>query len=135
MRQSRRLSPMKYTDECCLLITKDIQLLEKVQRISTKLVEGFHKLSYQDFLKSLGLKTLDERRNRGDLFEAYINYFIICKKTLDISNSSSWLKWIQLDMIWKATLWSCFKGEPWTPESSTSQSMSLVQGILCLNML
>lgn len=52
-------------------LAKDIQLLERVQRKSTKLVRGFQKLSYQDRLKRLDLTTLEERRKRGDLIEVY----------------------------------------------------------------
>jgi ribonucleases P/MRP protein subunit RPP40 len=64
------------TMECCIQVrsphlAKDIQLLERVQRKSTKLVRGFHKLSYKDCLRRLGLTTLEERRNRGDLIEVY----------------------------------------------------------------
>jgi len=52
-------------------LKKDIQLLERVQRKSTKLVQGFKKLSYKQRLEKLGLTTLEKRRERGDLIETY----------------------------------------------------------------
>jgi ribonucleases P/MRP protein subunit RPP40 len=56
---------------CVSLLEKDIQLLEKVQRKSTKIVQGLKTLSYNQRLEKLGLTTLEKRRERGYLIEAY----------------------------------------------------------------
>jgi hypothetical protein len=52
-------------------LVKDIPLLKRVQHKSTKLVIGFHKLSYYDRLNRLGLTTLESRRKRGDIIAVY----------------------------------------------------------------
>jgi len=52
-------------------LQKDIQCLENVQRVATRLISGFKKLSYEERLRAAGLKTLDMRRQRGDLIKCY----------------------------------------------------------------
>jgi len=52
-------------------LKKDILLPETVQKKSTKLVRGFKNLPYHRRLEKLGLSTLEERRERGDLLQAY----------------------------------------------------------------
>ena len=52
-------------------LKKDIELLEKVQRRATKMVNGCHNLSYERRLQYCGLTTLERRRERGDLIETY----------------------------------------------------------------
>jgi ribonuclease P/MRP protein subunit RPP40 len=55
----------------CPNLAKDINLLEKVQRRATKMIDGFNKLSYERRLEETGLTTLVVRRARGDLIETF----------------------------------------------------------------
>ena len=52
-------------------LQKDIQILEKIQRAATKIVPHLKTRSYEDRLSQLGLTTLETRRRRGDLIEAF----------------------------------------------------------------
>jgi len=47
---------------------KDKALLERVQHRFTRMIPGFRRLSYEMRLNRLKLWTLEERRNRADLF-------------------------------------------------------------------
>ena len=67
-------------------LKQDIEKLEKVQRRATKMIWGYKDLSYEERLKRCGLTTLEKRRNRGDLIEAYK---IITGKEALLSGSSS----------------------------------------------
>lgn len=62
-------------DYCCVAwcpyYTKDIEVLEKVQRRFTRLVPGLKHMSYNDRLDTLKLQTLYARRLRFDLITAY----------------------------------------------------------------
>ena len=49
----------------------DCELIEKVQHRATKLVTSIGNRPYDDRLKMLGLTTLTERRQRGDLIQMY----------------------------------------------------------------
>ena len=52
-------------------LTKDISIIEKVQRRATKLVPSLKKLSYKERLEALQLTTLKTRRLRGDLIQYF----------------------------------------------------------------
>jgi len=50
---------------------KDKELIKKLQHRFTKMITEVKHLSYADRLLKLGLRTLEERRNRSDLIEVY----------------------------------------------------------------
>ena len=50
---------------------KDIDILERVQRRATKMIQKFRNISYEIRLKECGLTTLETRRLRGDQIEAF----------------------------------------------------------------
>ena len=52
-------------------LEKDIKMIEEVQERATKVIPGFKFLTYEQRLKKLDLSTLQQRRKRGDLIEAY----------------------------------------------------------------
>ena len=63
---------MEYCQQACHpYLVKDTELLEKIQRRATKLVHSIKDLSYAERLKKLGLFSLAQRRERGDLIMVY----------------------------------------------------------------
>ena len=50
---------------------KYIRKIESIQRVATKMVISLERLTYDERLQRLGLPTLEERRERGDLITVY----------------------------------------------------------------
>lgn len=61
-------------------LQRDIDHLERVQRLATRMVYGLRSVPYEERLLILGLPTLAERRLRGDL----ITTFRIQKGLMDV---------------------------------------------------
>jgi len=64
-----------HLDYCCQVwrphLVKDINLLERVQKRATRMIEECKGMGYEDRLKELKLTTLETRRIRADLLEVY----------------------------------------------------------------
>jgi len=54
-----------------LHLTKDIQVLEKVQRRATRFINECEGMTYEERLRPTGLTILETRRLRADLLEVY----------------------------------------------------------------
>ena len=55
----------------CPYLKKDTDLLERVQKRATKMIEGLGTLDYEERLNKCGLITLTKRRARGDLIQVF----------------------------------------------------------------
>ena len=52
-------------------LKKDIECIERVQRLATRMVREMRGMSYEERLKSLNLFSMERRRIRGDLIETF----------------------------------------------------------------
>ena len=72
---------------------KDIEIVERVQKLATKMVYWYEDLNYKDILSLLELPSLEERRVRGDLIEAFKLLKGIAKlgyRFFQLSGDSKW---------------------------------------------
>lgn len=56
---------------CSPYLARDVDHVEKLQRLATRMVKGFHSLSYEERLRKLDLFSMSRRRLRGDLILVY----------------------------------------------------------------
>ena len=55
----------------CPYFNKDMEVLERVQRRATRMIEGYWDIPYEERLKLTGLQSLKNRHIQGDLIEAF----------------------------------------------------------------
>ena len=84
--------------------------METVQRRATKLVDGFHHMSYSERLKQVNLSSLVYRRARGDIIwifniftlKTIVRYLKISDhETVRVENTSTNWYGKQLKMVWE----------------------------------
>ena len=73
-------------------LRKDINVLEKIQKRYTKMIDGCKKLNYEQRLSKLNLTTLEERQKRLDMIQVYKilhdNYNVYPKEFLKLNDRS-----------------------------------------------
>ncbi len=52
-------------------LRRDIDLMERIQRLATRMVKGMRELPYEDRIHRLNIFSLERRRLRGNLILAY----------------------------------------------------------------
>jgi ribonucleases P/MRP protein subunit RPP40 len=52
-------------------LRKDIDLLERVQKRATRMIDGYKDISYEERLRMVGLTTLERRMWRADMLEVF----------------------------------------------------------------
>lgn len=71
---------------------KDKVLIENVLRRATKIIPGFRNLNYEQRLRKIGLPSMQYRRDRGDMIEAYKythDMYFANKELLHLDSSST----------------------------------------------
>ena len=69
---------------------RDMDLLERIQRSATKMIQGMEHLSCEDSLKELRLFNMEKRRLQGDLIVAFQYLKGSCKEEGDRLFSRFW---------------------------------------------
>ena len=95
-------------------LRKDINTLEQIQMRATKLIPELKHLTYDERLHRLGLTTLEKRRLRGNLIEAYK---ILSGKESRIQERRSTEKMATVN--WSTEKWSTGKKRPWKQAGQT----------------
>ena len=71
-------------------LKQDMEKLENVQRRATKMIQSYKYLIYEERLIRCGQTTLEKRRSRGDLIEAYSIRLLLERNQYSGRGSLSW---------------------------------------------
>ena len=83
---------LEYTAVMWLPSTKNIRKIERIQRATTRLAPTLSELTYEERLDRLGLSTLEQRRERGDLLAIYR-----IMKNMEVLDRENLLNWDMRD--------------------------------------